>query len=426
MPPTAAAFVRDSSGTIAVLSAITIPLAVLVVAVAMTTADAYNVQSKTQQALDAAVISAASAPYDVSDDARIALAQRIYSANGSSRADGAPQISLASKPAATFTISNTVVYGTVEATMNSPFLGVLGKDVLNLKVTSAARRQIGAPVCVIGLDPSEDATMDFNGQARLTVDFCATQTNSAHGAGMNQVGHPTMTAKQIGVTGGFTGTDYSPMPINGTTPIADPYASLQQPLAGPCHALSGAMLQQSNTTLTPGTYCGGLNIKASSIVTLRPGVYIFQDGPLTIDSQAQVTGDRVMLAFLGKSSVLYLIGGASLTVTSPMDGTYANIQFFGDRKLYNVPGGNGVNGNSMWFTVIGDSRLTYDGVLYAPQFHVWLAGGSIVQGKSPSYIAVAKKLWFQDRTQVTFTQVNTRGLTVEASVQLQYGTALFH
>ena len=53
------------------------------------------------------------------------------------------------------------------------------------------------------------------------------------------------------------------------------------------------------------------------------------------------------------------------------------------------------------------------------------SGGSIIKGKSPSYMAVAKKLWFQDHTQVRFTQTNTRGLTVEASAQLQYGASLF-
>ena len=75
--------------------------------------------------------------------------------------------------------------------------------------------------------------------------------------------------------------------------------------------------------------------------------------------------------------------------------------------------------------MIGDSALTYDGALYTPSFHAWFAGGSIIEGKSPSYIAVAKKLWFQDNTQVKFTQVNTRGLTVDAAIHLQYGARIF-
>lgn len=178
-------------------------------------------------------------------------------------------------------------------------------------------------------------------------------------------------------------------------------------------------------SLTPGTYCGGLTVKASAVATMNPGVYIFLDGPLSIDSQAQVRGKEVMLAFLGPTSSLNLYSGAVLDVTSPTSGTYANIQFFGDRNTYALPGGNGANGNNAWFTVIGDFRLTYDGVMYVPTFHVWLAGGSIVSGKSPNYLAIGKKLWFQDNTQVTLSQVNTRGLTVPEAVRMEYGAALY-
>ena len=122
---------------------------------------------------------------------------------------------------------------------------------------------------------------------------------------------------------------------------------------------------------------------------------------------------------------MYLYSGGSLTVTSPVSGIYKNIQFFGDREVYHGPGSNGANGANLWFTVIGDSRLSYDGVLYAPSFHIWMAGGSIVEAKSPSYLAVAKKLWFQDNTQVRFVRANTRGLDVADSAPLQYGAALF-
>ena len=260
---------------------------------------------------------------------------------------------------------------------------------------------------------------DFNGEANLEINYCASQANSSNGNGLRQVGHPSFKAKEIGVTGGFTGSGYSPQPIAGTTPIPDPYAALSEPPLDSCHSMSGQMLQQTTATLTPGTYCGGLWIKAQSVITLSPGNYIMKDGPLTIDSNATVSGDEVMLAFLGETSTMYLIGGATLAVTSPTSGTYKNIQFFGDRKVH------GKKQESLWFTVIGNSKLTYDGVLYAPSFHVWWAGGSLIEGKSPSYIAVAKKLWFQDHTQVRLYQTNSRNLNVEASAPLEYGTTLF-
>ena len=81
-------------------------------------------------------------------------------------------------------------------------------------------------------------------------------------------------------------------------------------------------------------------------------------------------------------------------------------------------------GNSLWFTVIGNSTLSYDGTIYAPSFHLWFAGGSVVTGKSPSYIAVAKKLWFQDNTVVNFSQENSRDLDIEAAAILEHSAWL--
>lgn len=419
------AFSREESGTIAVIFGLAAFVLVAVTALTITFADGHSVKAKTQSALDTAVLTGASLGFGVTDDERIEAAQQSYAANGTLRADGAPKLNVEQLPTATFTTSDTMVFGTIDFVMKSPFLGVFGQKFMTIHVASAARKALGTPVCVLGLDPSEEATMDFNGRASLDVEHCATQANSTSGSGLNQVGHPSMKAKEIGVTGGFNGSSYSPMPVSGTTPLPDPYSSLPDPLPGTCHSMSGTKLQQATVTLTPGTYCGGLDVKASSVVRLEPGIYIFKDGPLSINSQASVSGTEVMLAFLGKSSTLYMDGGATLNVTSPTTGTYANIQFFGDRKVYESPGGNGANGNNLWFTVIGDSTLTFDGALYVPTFHAWFAGGSIIEGKSPSYIAVAKKLWFQDNTQVKFTQINTRGLTVESSAHLQYGARIF-
>lgn len=424
MPAGPFSFLKDAKGSIAVVYCASASVILAVVALAVTLGDASIIRNRTQDALDSAVLAAASMGYGTTDADRIAFAQKLYDGRRSERGDGALQIVVRNLPPGTFKTSDTMVFGDVQLAMNSPFLGALDMPIIDIGVSSAARKsRSGVPVCVLGLDPTESATMDFNGQASLTVDNCATQANSTDGEGLHQVGHPSMSAKEIGVTGGFTGSAYAPAPITGTTPLPDPYASLTEPPSGHCHSMSGAKLQQQTLTLTPGTYCGGLDIKAGSIITLDPGIYIFQDGPLNIDSQSTVQGSEVMLAFLGSTSTLYLVGGASLTVTSPMSGPYENIQFFGDRNVYPGPGNSG--SDNLWFTVIGDSTLNYDGALYTPSFHVWFAGGSIIDGRSPNNVAVAKKLWFQDHTQVHFTQVNSRGMTEEPPLQLQYGATLF-
>lgn len=416
-------FYRDVRGTLAATAALSITALMGVVALALIAGDAYSVRGKTQQALDAAVLAGATLGSQASDEERLALAYRVYATNGTSRARGDATLTVHHEAPAVFTASETMVFGEIQFTMTSPFLSVFRKDELVGRVASAARKTLGSPVCILGLDPAEEATMDFNGQASLEATNCATQANSSHGAGLHQVGHPSMKATEIGVTGGYTGTAYSTPPITGTSPIPDPFATLPLPIPAACSPLSGSMIQNTTTALDPGTYCGGLSIKAGSVVTLNPGIYIFQDGPLKIDSGATVSGDDVMLAFLGPTSTLYILGGGALHVTSPTAGTYANIQFFGDRVIHPGPGNSGPL--LLYLTVIGDSQLSYDGVMYTPQFDVWYAGGSQVEAKSANYAAVARKLWFQDRTQVRVTQENSRNLRVDGAAHLQYAARLF-
>ena len=413
---------RDQSGATLITFALTLGAMLGITALAVSAGQAYATQQKAQNALDAAVLAGAALPYGSTDDERISVAKSIYKPNQPSGTTSQTSFSINELPAATFTVSDTKVYGTTTVELKGPFLKVFGQSAMSIPATSAAHKRTGDPACVIGLDPTEEATMDFNGQASVDIKDCASQANSSNGEGMRQVGQPTMKAKAIGVTGGYSGNDYQPLPITGTSPIADPLASLPEPSTGVCHTMSGQFIQNTTMTLTPGTFCGGLNIKAQSIVFLQPGEYVFKDGPLTIDSGATVTGNNVMLAFLGPNSTLYLIGGARLIVTSPSTGPYKNVQFFGDRNLYAGPNSKE---ESLWFTVIGDSRLIYDGTLYAPASHVWWAGGSIILGKSPNYIAIAKKLWFQDKTQVRLSFENTRNLDVSQAVGIQFGASLF-
>jgi hypothetical protein len=137
---------------------------------------------------------------------------------------------------------------------------------------------------------------------------------------------------------------------------------------------------------------------------MNPGVYVMKDGPFRIDSNSTVTGRDVVIAFTGVDSTLYLGSGAIVDLTSPTTGTYKNIQFFQDMA----------SSTDAWATMLGDIKLTFDGVMYFPTQDVWIGGGSIITAKSPSYIFVAEKLWFQDNTIIDVWQENSRNIDVPA------------
>lgn len=169
-------------------------------------------------------------------------------------------------------------------------------------------------------------------------------------------------------------------------------------------------LQNTPAVLEPGTYCGGIRIMANSQIIMQPGVYVMLDGPFRIDSQSTVRGTDVVIAFKGFDTSLYLGSGADVQLTSPSSGTYMNIQFLQDKD----------SSPDRWVTMMGDIKLSFDGVMYFPTQHVWIGGGSIISARSPTYIVVAKKLWFQDNSITDVWQENARNLSVpetQASIE---------
>lgn len=377
-----------------------------VVGIAITLSVAVNQRTAHQAALDAAVLAAATAPGPITDDGRIEIAQSAFAANlaKSGMSSSASSTFQTAASSSTFMVQQNVVNGTSSALVKNYFAGIIGDANLPFQVTSAARASVLEPVCVLALDRTSPQGIEIYGTAQFTARNCAAQANSTHGMGMRQYGSALGRATQFGVRGGFSGEGFIPKPVTGVATIEDPYASVPTPAIGPCVDIA-SKLMNTPAVLEPGTYCGGIRIMANSEIIMQPGVYLMLDGPLRIDSNSIVTGTEVVIAFKGVDSTLYLGSGANVSLTSPTSGPYSNIQFFQDR----------LSSVDAWATLLGDITLKYDGVMYFPTQHVWIGGGSRIEAKSPSYIFVANKLWFQDNTIIDVWQENSRGLDVTAT-----------
>ncbi len=212
-------------------------------------------------------------------------------------------------------------------------------------------------------------------------------------------------ALQFGVTGKYSGENWSPQPITGTEPISDPYASLPVPEPGPCMNVSGKLLG-SSFTLSPGTYCGGLNIKAGAQVTLEPGIYIIEDGQLAINSGAVVNGEEVLIALVGANAFLDMKSDATLKVTSPVSGTYKNIQMMSDRNLTKS------KFEQEWTSIFSGAKFEFDGAIYLPEQQFWVSGTAheaIVKGSSPSMMLVVDTVWAQGNAVFDLKKEDKRG-----------------
>jgi hypothetical protein len=84
----------------------------------------------------------------------------------------------------------------------------------------------------------------------------------------------------------------------------------------------------SNSTLLPGVYCGGLEIRAAS-VTFSPGLYTIRTGPLRLQGNAAVTGTGVSV-LLGSGGFLDFQGNPTINFSAMTTGPLAGLVIASD------------------------------------------------------------------------------------------------
>ena len=418
-------FASSDRGNLSIIAALSIIALTGVGGLAILVGQAEHAKSELQTGLDAAVLAGTALSAAASEPARLATAKKVFAANAEIwKKNGTMQFAVSPQQAAAFTVSKTQVSGVVTARVSNPIGAALGIRDMEVNATAKAEKTESDPLCVLTLNDQSADSLYVYGNASFRADNCAVQSNTTSDDGMRLDGQKSEAiAAKFGVSGAYSGTgqNWSPTPVSGTVPVSDPYASLPVPALGPCLDVAGK-LQQAEVTLEPGTYCGGLEIKADSKVHLAKGIYVMLDGQFTVNSGAQVDGQEVMIAFVGANSYLHLQSASSTILTSPLDGTYKNIQFMSDRDLSNS------KFEQEWTTIQGGATLDYDGVMYLPEQQVWVTGTSnqtIVRGRSPAMIMVTDTIWAQGNAVFDLQQANQRGLkNVATTGGFLYGARL--
>lgn len=398
----ASQFKKDQAGTAAILFAVATPAIFALSGAAIAYGQGRMVKQVEQNALDSAVLTAATLPQGSTDAERINAAQRVFTSwmNDKIR-------NITRSVSAQFTVEvvengDIKVSGTSTAAVKNMFASFVGGDTMSVGASAAAKTGASPPVCVYALNSRTQGAVDLNGNVNVST-TCQVQANSGSDSAVHSVGGARMKTTVFGVSGNVKGDGFTPTPSAGVPQLPDPFAGTEFPLQQSCSSLSGSTIK-TNTTIDPGTFCGGLKISSGAVVTLTPGVYIFSDGEFKVDSGAQVRGTEVLLAFDGKGAKFWMTGSAVMKLTSPQSGPYTNMQFMENR--------NNAAGDT-WVSIGGNSSLEYDGTMYFPLSNIWVFGGSILKGNSPNVAMLGDKLWFQDNSSITITQTNPRNLIVK-------------
>lgn len=337
---------------------------------------ATTTRQKLQAATDMAALGAATANSVSSDAQRIALAQSLFKANDTSGA------------AVSASVAGDKVTVVADARVKTTLMSVMQVSEIGLSVRStAARATSGPPACVLALNKTVNGAITFSGSADFMAVGCSVHSNSRSPSGLSISGSGSVTAAGFCSAGGVsTSKAITPEPRLNCRQIDDPFQSLPAPVTTGCTYPNLVQVQPNDQrTLAPGIYCGGLTIKGEA--TLQAGVYVIK-GPLTINSQAAVSGSGVTFYLTGSGAGFSINGGGAVTLTAPTSGVYGGVLVFQDR-LANVGATNTLNGGA-------STKLV--GAIYTAAQELSVNGGSGFGQQSQLMPIVADQVKFSGST----------------------------
>ncbi len=276
---------------------------------------------------------------------------------------------------------------TVRVTRSVPllFAAVLGnkEGAVAARASAALHPGLG---CVYALDPTAPGSFYQNGTTTFQA-ACGVYVNSNDpSAALEGNGGAVLQTSMINVVGGYDwqGT-IDPTPNTGVSPVLDPLSYLQAPSpcapAGGCDAADCSVHPNrvdinSDTTLSPGTYCGGIRVK-NATATFSPGTYIIVGGGISTQDtnshirQSTVTeGDGLLFYNTYNSTHSYspidFNANSDVQIAAATTGPYSGVLYMQDRSCCSttIPTESFQGGATSFF----------EGIIYAPRSLVQFAG----------------------------------------------------
>jgi Putative Flp pilus-assembly TadE/G-like len=275
------------------------------------------------------------------------------------------------------------------------FTAMFSNSAIAQTARAVAQIQTNGNGCVVTLDKNSVVDLFDNGNTSLNLVSCDLYVNSNAPDALDQTGNAAINAHAAYIVGGVTDTARTSLTTTvgtytGVAPTADPYAGVQQPTPDSCTTQTQNI--SSNVTLSPGTFCGGLNITGGN-VTLNPGVYIMDGGQFQASGGAAISGTGVTIFLTGSGSdyaTMQVTGNASVNITPPTTGSTEGIGIFQDRNApapscdadTQCPIQNNIGGNGAAVT----------GVVYFPsQTLMWNGNGSTTAPQCSQVVALTVK-----------------------------------
>ena len=178
---------------------------------------------------------------------------------------------------------NAYVEVLIDRTIPSIFGSFFNVSSMNIHTRAVAGTGAHTLNCLFTLDPSGAQALEVTNGSELTTN-CGITINSTDPNALDTHSSGTIDTQGggIAIAGSWSGNKTPvPTPSTGTSPVVNPLATLAMPSMGACTNI-GKLTITKDTALTPGVYCGGLDV-SSKTVNLAAGTYFFAGGGVHMD-----------------------------------------------------------------------------------------------------------------------------------------------
>lgn len=326
-------WLRDTSGSIAIIAAFALPVALMASSGVIDMLNAIQQRSVLQHAVDAGAMAAAR-ELSLADGKRDNVSSVVEShvkALVSAQYDqsaSAPKLMIQTK----YDEKSLEVSVWAEHKFKSSFGPNLGLTVDKI-AAGAAAQIVGRPnICILGLDAREAKTIYLDSNASVIGSNCAIFSNSRSSRSITALSNALLKGSSVCSAGGVDTEpkNISPAPQLDCPQFEDPLAGRVEPSVGPCD-YKNKQVVDAHRTLSPGVYCGGLVIDGNSEIELSEGVYVIKGGEFRVDSNSRVSGTGVGIYLSGRDARFVFASNAVVELKAPTSGPMAGLLFFSDR-----------------------------------------------------------------------------------------------
>ena len=382
--------VRDPSGTISVMAAISLTAIIGFVGLGTEASFWYVKKREMQSAADSASFSAVAdmhAGDNFASGKPTAAAKAIAAQYGFVDGTSGVTVTVNNPPTSG---PNTSLASAIEVIISQPqqrlFTSLFMSSNPRIGGRAVSALNGGGTPCVLALNDGNVTDLTISGTPTLNIPGCDLYVNSSNAGGaLTLSGNANINANSTHVVGGIAISGNATLnDSNGTfdntgSPVPDPFASASFTMPGGCDVNS---YSGSPATISPGVYCGGFTINSGTNVTMQPGIYYINGGSFKINGGGSLTGTGVTIVLTGSGSDYATVTiNSTATVSlnncdpsSPCPGPIDGLAFFQDRNAPpSPPVGNGNTFN-------GGSTMNINGGIYFPEQRVTYTGGAETGG----------------------------------------------